>query len=216
METVQIIALSMGTAWACGINLYAAVFMLGFMGSNGYVELPQDLIVLTDPLVIFAAGIMYCLEFFIDKVPGLDSAWDSLHTFIRIPLGAVLAMGAVGEVSPALELAAFLAGGTLAAGTHAAKTGTRILINTSPEPVTNWTASIIEDILVISGILTALTHPWLFLAAMLIFICILIWLLPRLWQGITLLCVRITTLFSNQSGRNANQQIPHVPRKGAD
>ncbi len=184
MDTVQIIALTMGTAWASGINLYATIFMLGYLGGTGYITLPTELEVVTDPLVMTAAGLMYCVEFFTDKTPGIDTAWDILHTFIRVPAGAILAMGAVGDVSPAVELAAFLLGGTLAAGTHATKTGTRILINSSPEPVTNWTASIAEDLLVIGGIWTALNYPWLFLGVLFIFICLMIWLLPKIWKNI--------------------------------
>ena len=174
MDTVQIISLTMGVAWASGINLYAAIFMLGYLGSTGHIVLPPDLEVLTDPLVMLAAGVMYCVEFFADKTPGLDSLWDSVHTFIRIPAGAILAMGAVGETSPAIELVAFLVGGTLAAGTHATKTGSRILINTSPGPVSNWTASLTEDIGVIAGLWAALYHPWIFLLALLIFIVLMI------------------------------------------
>lgn len=184
MDTVEIIALTMGVAWASGINLYAAIFMLGYLGNTGNIELPPDLMVVTDPLVMFAAGLMYCIEFFADKTPGVDTAWDTLHTFIRIPMGAVLAMGAVGDTTPAIELTAFLLGGSLAAGSHAAKTGGRILINTSPEPVTNWSTSIGEDILVIGGIWTALNHPWIFLILLILFIVFLIWLLPKIWNGI--------------------------------
>ena len=99
MTAIEIIALSMGAAWASGINLYATVFMLGYLGNSGHVALPPELMVVTDPLVMFAAGLMYCVEFFADKTPGVDTAWDSIHTFIRIPAGAVLAMGAVGETS---------------------------------------------------------------------------------------------------------------------
>ena len=172
MDTVQIIALALGVAWASGRNLYAAIFMLGYLGSGGNIDLPPELMVVTDPLVMFAAGLMYCVEFFIDKTPGFDTAWDTLHTFIRIPAGAVLAVGAIGDVSPAVELTAFLIGGTLAAGSHASKTGARILINSSPEPVTNWTASVAEDLLVIGGIWTALNYPWLFIGALIIFICL--------------------------------------------
>src|SRR4030067_2595001 len=134
MDTVQIIALTRGTAWASGLNLYAAVFMLGYLGSTGHILLPAELEVVTDPLVMFSAGLMYCNEFFADKTPGVDTAWDTVHTFIRIPLGAVLAMGAVGDTTPVVELAAFLVGGSLTAATHATKAGSRILINTSPQP----------------------------------------------------------------------------------
>ena len=184
MDTVHIIALTMGVAWASGINLYATVFMLGFLGANGYIDLPPDLQVVTDPLVICAAGLMYCIEFFADKTPGVDTAWDTVHTFIRIPLGAVLAMGAVGHVDPAVHLAAFLVGGTLAAGSHATKSGMRVLINTSPEPVSNWIASFSEDILVITGIWAALNHPWVFLVGLILFILLMIWMLPKILKGV--------------------------------
>ncbi len=195
MDTVQIIALTMGTAWASGINLYAAIFMLGLMSTTGNVVLPAQLEVVSDPMVMSVAGLMYCVEFFADKTPGVDTAWDTLHTFIRIPAGAILAMGAVGDTSAAMELTAFLLGGTIAAGTHAAKAGTRVMINTSPEPFSNWTASISEDVLVFTGMWAALVHPEIFLVGLLIFIGLTIWLLPKLWRGIRLLFTRIKNLF---------------------
>ena len=182
MDAVSIIALSMGAAWASGINLYATLFMLGYMGASGNMTLPAELEVLTNPMVMTAAGFMYCVEFFADKIPGVDSAWDTIHTFIRIPAGAMLASSAVGDIGSAMELTSALLGGTLAAGTHATKAGTRLLINTSPEPVTNWTASISEDLLVIGGLWAALNHPILFVIGLIVFILIMIWLLPRLWR----------------------------------
>ncbi len=184
MDTVQYIALSMGAAWASGINLYAAVLMLGYLGSTGNIDLPPEMMVVTDPLVMSAAGLMYCVEFFADKTPGVDTAWDSLHTFIRIPLGAVLAISAVGEMTPAVELAAFLAGGSLTAATHATKAGSRVIINSSPEPVSNWITSLGEDFLVITGIWAALTHPLVFVVFLILFIILMIWLLPKIWRGI--------------------------------
>ena len=195
MEAVSIIALSMGAAWASGINLYATVFMLGYMGSTGNIALPTELDVLSNPMVMTAAGVMYCIEFFADKIPGLDSVWDAIHTFIRIPAGAMLAASAVGDVTPAVALTSALLGGTLAAGSHATKAGTRLLINTSPEPVTNWTASISEDLLVINGLWAALHHPALFLIGLIIFIVLMIWLLPRLWRLIKHLLQRIGNWF---------------------
>ena len=198
METIQLIALTMGTAWASGINLYAAVFMLGYLGSTGHVALPPGLEVLTDPVVMTTAGIMYCVEFFADKVPGVDTTWDTFHTFIRIPAGAVLAMGAVGDTSPAIQFAALLIGGSLAAGSHATKAGTRILINTSPEPVSNWTASISEDLLVIAGLWTALNYPWLFIGLLALFIAIMVWLLPKIWQGIKQLFITLKNILKRK------------------
>jgi hypothetical protein len=180
----SIIALTMGVAWASGINLYAAILVLGLLGNSGNLALPPDLQILTNPLVLFAAGAMYLIEFVADKVPGVDSSWDGLHTFIRIPAGAALAAGAVGEMDPAVSLAAAIIGGSLAAGTHATKAGSRVLINTSPEPFTNWAASLSEDVLVIAGLWTALHHPWIFIAGLIIFILLMIWLLPKIWKGI--------------------------------
>ncbi len=184
MGVIETIALTMGVGWASGINLYAAVFMLGLLNALGHIALPPEMAIVSDPLVMGAAGLMYCVEFFADKTPGVDTGWDALHTFIRIPAGAVLASQAVGDVSGAVELAAALLGGTLAAGAHATKAGTRALINTSPEPVTNWTASITEDVMVVGGLWAALTHPWVFLVLLGVFFALAIWLLPKIWRGL--------------------------------
>jgi uncharacterized protein DUF4126 len=191
MDAVSVIALSMGAAWASGINLYATLFMLGYMGTTGNINLPAELDILSNPMVMSAAGFMYCVEFFADKIPGVDSGWDTIHTFIRIPAGAMLAATAVGDVTPAIELTAAILGGALATGSHATKSGGRLLINTSPEPFTNWTASISEDLLVIAGLWAALYHPVLFIIALIIFILIMIWLLPRLWRLLKRVCYRI-------------------------
>ncbi|MGQ0659041.1 MAG: DUF4126 domain-containing protein [Chromatiales bacterium] len=193
MDAVSKIALMMGVGWASGINLYAAVFMLGFMGANGYITLPPDLQFLTDPMVMLVAGVMYCVEFFADKTPGVDTGWDTLHSFIRIPAGAVLAMRAMGDVGPAAELAAFMVGGSLATMSHVTKAGSRVLINTSPEPLTNWTASIIEDVAVIIGLWAALNHPVGFLVALALFVAFGVWLLPKLWRGIKAIAARVGT-----------------------
>ena len=185
------LALAMGASWASGINLYAALLVLGLGGSTGHIDLPPDLVFLQDPLVIGAAGLMYFVEFFADKAPGVDTGWDAIHTFVRIPAGAMLAAGAVGDVTPALEIAAGILGGGVAATSHATKAGTRLLINTSPEPVTNWTASISEDILVIAGLWTALNYPIVFLSLFAIFILLAIWLLPKLWFLIKAVLLKI-------------------------
>jgi len=184
MDITQTIALTMGVAWASGINLYAAILMLGYLGSTGNMDLPPELQILTNPVVMLAAGVMYCIEFFADKVPGVDTGWDVIQTFIRIPAGAVLAAGAVGDVGSAAQLAAAIAGGSLAAGSHLTKAGSRVLINTSPEPFTNWLASVGEDVAVIAGLWTALHHPLLFLLLLAVFIMLMIWLLPRIWRGV--------------------------------
>ena len=198
-QIVNIIALSMGAAWASGINLYAAILTLGLLGATGQMTLPADLQILTTPIVMIAAGVMFCVEFFADKVPGVDTGWDTIHSFIRIPGGALLAAGAVGDVNPAVMIAAGILGGGLAAGTHAAKAGSRVLINTSPEPFTNWIASFGEDIAVIAGLWAALVHPWFFLACLVVFILLLIWLLPKLWRGIKAVFAKLASLFRRTS-----------------
>ena len=150
-QVITLIALSMGVGWASGINLYAAILMLGLMSNMGHMALPPGLELVADPMVLIAAGFMYCVEFFADKVPGVDTGWDTLHTFIRIPAGAVLAAGAMGDVNGAAMLAAGLVGGTMAATSHTLKAGSRVLINTSPEPLSNWLASFSESLLVLSS-----------------------------------------------------------------
>ena len=194
-QIAGIVALSMGTAWASGINLYAAILTLGLLGATGQMALPPNLAIVTQPIVILAAGVMFCIEFFADKIPGVDTGWDTIHSFIRIPGGALLAAAAVGDVNPAVMLAAGILGGGLAAGTHAAKAGSRVLINTSPEPFSNWLASIGEDVAVITGVWVALAHPWLFIGFMVVFIALLIWLLPKLWRGIKAVFTKIASLF---------------------
>ena len=189
------LALTMGASWASGINLYAVMLVLGLGGATDNISLPAELSVLENPLVIGAAAVMYVVQFFIDKIPGLDSAWDTLHTFVRIPAGAMLAAGTVGDVSPAMEIAAGILGGGVAATSHATKTGTRLMLNTSPEPVTNWSASISEDLLVLGGLWTALNHPILFLILFVIFIGLAIWLLPKLWKFIRGVLLRIGKFF---------------------
>jgi len=189
------LALTMGLAWASGINLYATLFTLGYLANTGNMDLPPDLAIIANPMVMGAAGLMYCIEFFADKIPGIDTGWDTIHTFIRIPAGAMLAAGAIGDMNPAIEITAALLGGGLATATHATKAGSRVLINTSPEPFTNWAASIGEDIAVIGGVWACLNHPTLFLLALALSIVLMIWLLPKIWKGIKKVFRFIINLF---------------------
>lgn len=205
-QIVSLIALTMGVGWASGINLYATVLMLGMLNNMGHITLPEELQVVGDPLVLMAAGSMYFVEFFADKIPGVDTGWDTLHTFIRIPAGAALAASAVGDMAPAVEIAAALVGGSLAAGSHAAKAGSRVMINTSPEPVTNWTASISEDLLVLGGLWAALNHPIWFLVGLAAFILLLIWLLPKIWRGVKKVFRFIAGLFGG--GERSDSAVP--------
>ena len=181
---LQSVALASLLAWASGVRLYLVVFAIGLAGYFGYIDLPSGLKVLQHPWVIGTAGFMLVIEFLVDKVPAIDSAWDAVHTFIRIPAGALLAAGATTDTLSALAVAAGLLGGTITAGTHFTKAGGRALINTSPEPFTNWGASFAEDVTVVGAIALALHYPLVFLVLLALFIVLMIWLLPKLWKSI--------------------------------
>ena len=184
METLQTLVLASLLAWASGIRLYMVVCAVGLLGHFDYIALPSGLKVLEHPWVIGTAGFMLAMEFLVDKIPGLDSLWDAVHTFIRIPAGALLAAGATGDTLTVLTIVAGLLGGTITAGTHFTKAGSRAMINTSPEPVSNWGASFAEDAAVVTGIWFAFQYPWLFLALLVVFLLLAIWLLPKLVRGI--------------------------------
>ncbi|HSO07872.1 MAG TPA: DUF4126 domain-containing protein [Pelomicrobium sp.] len=166
------IAVAAGLAWASGLRLYFVLLAVGLAGRYGGVDLPTHLEVLESPLVLGAAGFMVLTEFFADKIPWLDSVWDAIHTFIRIPAGAALAAAVFGDSGEGVALAAALLGGTLAASSHFTKAGSRALINTSPEPVSNVAASFTEEALVAAGLWTAFHFPLLFVALLIAFLAI--------------------------------------------
>lgn len=184
MDILQSVALAAGMAWASGMRLYAVLFLAGAMGHLGYLHLPESLSALQTPWIMGIAGFLWLIEFLADKIAIVDSLWDSVQGFIRIPAGALLASLALGDHDPTLTLAAGLLGGTITAGTHLAKAGSRALINTSPEPFSNLAASFGEDALVLSGLWAAIFHPLAFVIALGIFILILVWLLPRVLSSI--------------------------------
>lgn len=189
---LQQLALAGGLAWASGIRLYAAIFVVGLLGRMGYVQLPGHLLVLEHSFVLTASGVMLMAEFLADKVPGFDTAWDAIHTFIRIPAGALLAWGAMGDATPAVQLAAALLGGAITSGTHLAKAGARVAINTSPEPLSNWTASFGEDGLLLGGLWLVFHHPLVFLILLCVFLGFVIWALPRVFRFLRGLWRRVT------------------------
>lgn len=199
MDITALIALSMGAAWASGLNLYATCAMLGIMGATGSMDLPPGLETLENPWVIAAAGAMYVVEFFADKIPGVDSAWDTIHSFIRVPAGAVLAATVFADASTAEMLAAGAGGGVLTAATHTVKAGSRLLINTSPEPFSNWTASVSEDVAVFGGLWLALSHPAVFIGVLVVFILLAIWLIPKLWRAIRVLFSKLAKMFGKET-----------------
>lgn len=181
MDMLQTVALSSGLAWASGLRLYLVVFLAGTLSYFGYLTLPETLAVLKHPLVIGAAGMMAFAELIADKIPAFDSIWDSIQTFIRIPAGALLAAFAMGDVDPAWAVTAGLIGGTITAGTHFAKAGSRLAINSSPEPFSNWIASFSEEGMVLGGLWAMLASPMLFLGMLAVFLVIAGFILFKLW-----------------------------------
>ncbi|MCP5268811.1 MAG: DUF4126 domain-containing protein [Zoogloeaceae bacterium] len=192
---LQAIALAAGLAWASGLRLYLVLFMAGLLAHLGYLDLPESLALLQHPLVMAASGTMVLAEFVADKIPGFDSFWDTLQTFVRIPAGGMLAAFSLGAADPALMLAAGIIGGTITAGTALTKAGSRLAINTSPEPFSNWAASLSEEALVLGGFWLMLMHPWVFLGFLLLFLGLIIWLLPKLWRFLHAMLRRILSAF---------------------
>jgi Domain of unknown function (DUF4126) len=184
MEAIASLATAAGLGWASGVRLSAVVFFLGLLHFFGIYTLPANLQTLGNGWVMGAAGFMFLVEFLADKIPGFDSVWDAAHTFIRVPAGALLAAAAVAGGDPGMSIAAAILGGTIAAGSHVTKASTRALINTSPEPFSNWTASFSEDALSIGAVWTALFYPLVFLGFLIVFFILAIWLLPKLWRGL--------------------------------
>lgn len=178
------IAIAAALAWGSGLRAYAVIFAVGLAGALGWVELPEHLRLLQHPLVLGASGLMTAVEFFADKIPWLDSVWDTVHSFIRIPTGAALAAAVFGDSGSAVALAAAILGGTLTAGVHLAKAGTRAAINASPEPFSNWTASLAEDAMVPTGLWLAFVHPIAFVVLLILFLVGAVLLLRFIWRGL--------------------------------
>lgn len=198
MDTAQLIALAGALGWASGVRLYLVVLLTGLAGFMGWITLPPGLHLLAHPVVLGASGFMVFVEFFADKIPGLDSLWDVVHTMIRIPAGAALAAGVFGADSGLMALLAALAGGTLAATSHATKATTRAAINTSPEPFSNIGASLLEDGLVPLGLWLAIAHPLVFVVVLLLVLVVSVWLIRLCWRFLTRLFARVARIFSGK------------------
>lgn len=183
-ETLSAAALAGGLSWASGLRLYMTLFIAGWFGRNGWIDLPPALEVLESTWVLGVTGMLCVIEFLADKVPGVDSMWDAVQTFIRIPAGALLGAAALGQMDPVWTMIAGILGGTFAAGAHATKAGSRALINTSPEPFSNWAASLSEDATVVAGLWAAFFHPWILFVFLAIFFLFALWLMPKLWRGL--------------------------------
>ena len=192
VDTWQLVALASALGWASGVRLYAVLLVVGALGFFDVVALPGGLKVLAHPFVLAASGFMAFVEFFADKIPGVDSLWDVVHTVIRIPAGAALAGAVFGDMGSAATIAAAILGGGLAAGSHLAKAGSRAAINTSPEPFSNWTASLAEDVGVGVLLWLAFAHPFAALAVLVLMIGLVAWLVPKVWRGVRRVLARLS------------------------
>ena len=182
MSFVSTLAIAMGASWVSGINLYACVATLGLLSRFSNLQLPGELEVVSNWWVIGVAAGLYIVEFVADKVPIVDSTWDVIHTFIRVPAGAVMAAAAFGEFDKSVQAIAFLLGGGLALSSHGTKAAARAIINTSPEPVSNIVVSTLEDVLAVVSVLFAVFLPYLLFGVVGIGLIITAIVLPKVFR----------------------------------
>ncbi len=196
LDTTALAALAAALGWAAGIRLYLVVFLTGLAGFMGFIPLPAGLSVLQHPAMLMGSGFMVFVEFFADKIPGLDSLWDMVHTVIRVPAGAALAGGVFGADSATMGTVAALLGGTLAATAHATKATTRAAINTSPEPFSNIVMSFAEEGLVMFMLWLSTNHPVIFGITLLIILVLSVLLIITLWKFLRFIVAKISSFFS--------------------
>lgn len=197
LDLPSLLALAAALGWASGLRLYLVVFVVGLSGALGWWDLPGGLQALQHPAVLVVSGGLLFVEFFADKIPGLDSLWDLLNSVLRVPAGAALAAGVFGADSATMALVAALLGGTLAASSQVAKTTTRTAINTSPEPFSNVMASLVEDGLVLGALWLATHHPLVFAVVLTVVVVLLAWLTWVLLSFLRAAWHRLSRLFSD-------------------
>jgi len=194
-DWIATIGTAMGSAWLSGINLYATVVTLGVLDRLKLVKLPGGLDMLGEWWVIGLAGAMYVIEFVADKIPVVDTAWDAIHTFIRVPAGAILAASAFAEFDPAVRIVALIVGGGIALSSHGTKAATRLTANASPEPVSNIALSIVEDILTFGSAVLMAFFPIVILIVVIVFLIIATWLAPKIVRALRRMFNRLRSLF---------------------
>jgi len=199
MEWFSTLSLALGSAWTSGINLYATITVLGLLQKFGAAKLPGGLDVLDNWWIIgFAAG-LYLIEFFADKIPYVDSIWDVIHTFIRVPAGLIVAYAATNQLDPSIYIPAALVGGGLAFASHGTKAAARVGANLSPEPVSNWVLSLVEDVVAFVGTLLAVFAPILITIVLVIFLIFFVWFFPKVFRAIRRLFTAIAAFFRGES-----------------
>ena len=199
MEWFSTLSLALGTAWTSGINLYATVSVLGLLQKFGATKLPGGLDVLDNWWIIGIAGGLYLIEFFADKIPYVDSVWDVVHTFIRVPAGAIVAYAATNQLDASVYVPAALIGGGLAFSSHGTKSALRVGANLSPEPVSNWALSLIEDVVAFAGTALAVFAPILIAIVLVVFAIFFFWFFPKVYRAIRRLFNAIGAFFRGES-----------------
>jgi hypothetical protein len=201
MDWFSTLSLALGSAWTSGINLYATITVLGLLQKFAGVKLPGGLNVLDNWWIIGVAAFLYAIEFFADKIPYLDSVWDVIHTFIRVPAGVVVAYAATNDLDPSISIPAALIGGGLALSSHGTKAAARLGANLSPEPVSNWVLSVVEDIIAIVGSILAVFAPVLIAIVLVLFVIFFLWFFPKVFRAIRRLLNGAGALFRGESFR---------------
>ncbi|MBV9216428.1 MAG: DUF4126 domain-containing protein [Acidobacteria bacterium] len=199
MEWFSTLSLALGSAWTSGINLYATVTVLGLLQKFGATKLPGGLDALDNWWIIGVAGGLFLVEFFADKIPYVDSVWDVVHTFIRIPAGAVVAYAATNHLDPSVYVIATLLGGGLAFASHGTKAAARVAANFSPEPVSNWALSFAEDGIAIIGVVLAVFAPMVIAGVLVVFVLFFIWFMPKVLRAIRNLFRAVAAFFRGES-----------------
>ena len=208
MEWFSTLSLALGTAWTSGINLYATVAVLGLLQRFGSVHLPGGLDVLDSWWIIGIATGLYLVEFFADKIPYVDSVWDVVHTFIRVPAGAAVAYAATNQMDPAVSTIATLLGGGLALSSHGTKAALRAGANLSPEPVSNWVLSLIEDVIAFAGSLLAVFAPVLISIVLILFTIFFFWFFPKVYRAVRRIFSAIGALFKGEGIAEVARKAP--------
>ncbi len=208
MDLFSTLSLALGTAWTSGINLYATVTVLGLLQKLGATHLPGGLDVLDNWWIIGVAGFLYLIEFFADKIPYVDSVWDVIHTFIRVPAGAIVAYAATNQMDAGVSTIAALLGGGLALSSHGTKAALRATANVSPEPVSNWALSFIEDGIAIIGSILAVFAPVLIAVVLIIFLVFFVWFMPKFVRA-------LRKIFSGVRGIFTGEGFKSVARKSS-
>lgn len=196
MNLISTLAIAMGAGWVSGINLYAAVATLGLLGRFAHLRLPGELDILTNWWIIALAVTLYLIEFVADKVPYVDNVWDAIHTFIRVPAGAVLAATAFGDFDRGVQVAAFLLGGGLALSAHGTKASARAAINLSPEPASNVVVSLTEDVIAVGSVLLSVFAPFVLFAVIAVFLAVSFLMLRRVLSALKAMMLRLRQVFS--------------------